>query len=394
MAKLHNAGLFLVLLLAVPSDARAAEEIAIAAIGPLTGGSAPMGVSMLNGIRLAVAEINDSGGILGRKIVLEERDDQARNEFGARIAKELTQDHPVVAAIGIVNTGVALAVLPYFEEACIPLIVSVSTGSVITKQFAPPEAAENYIFRTSASTSLEVVEIANAVIRLKASHVAIFTDATRYGQVGRDDLMAALAERGLKPVDTEKFNIGDTSMIEQLQRARAAQGDILLTYGIGPELAHIALDRTAMKWSVLIAGSWTLSMSNYLDAAGSAAEGSVMSQTFIQDGDTPRRERFIAAYLATFGGGRIPSPPSAAQSYDAMYLLATAISQAGTTDGAKIRAALEDLRKPVEGVLKTYDHPFSAKNHEAIVARDLIPAVVKDGRVVRISAASGPAERK
>lgn len=135
-------------------------------------------------------------------------------------------------------------------------------------------------------------------------------------------------------------------------------------------------------------------MSNYLDAAGSAAEGSVMSQTFIQDGDTPRRRQFIDAYAAAFGKGRIPSPPSAAQSYDAVYLLAAAINQAGSTEGTKIRAALEELGKPTQGVLKTYDHPFSPTDHEAIIAGDLIPAVVKDGQVVRLTDGGGLPGRK
>ena len=133
----------------------AADPIEIAVIGPFTGGSAPMGVSMLHGIRLAADEINRSGGVLGREIVLLERDDKANNEIGAAIASEVTEKHPVAAALGIVNTGVGLAAEPYFEGARIPLVISVSTGTILTTRFAPPEYRENYIFRMSANTALE-----------------------------------------------------------------------------------------------------------------------------------------------------------------------------------------------------------------------------------------------
>jgi branched-chain amino acid transport system substrate-binding protein len=66
-----------------------------------------------------------------------------------------------------------------------------------------------------------------------------------------------------------------------------------------------------------------------------------------------------------------------------MRVLAAAIRQAGSTNGAKIRMALEHLSKPVVGVVKTYNHPFDAANHEAIKAADVIFGVVKDGRVMR-----------
>ena len=87
----------------------AAEPIRIGVSGPFTGGSSPMGVSMRDGIRLAAAEINARGGILGRPIQLVERDDEARNERGAQIAQELINKQKIVAGLGIVS-GTALGV--------------------------------------------------------------------------------------------------------------------------------------------------------------------------------------------------------------------------------------------------------------------------------------------
>ena len=123
-----------------------AQTIKIGLSGPFTGGSSPMGESMRTGVRLAVEEINGIGGIHGKTIELIERDDQANNETGARIAEELTR-LKVVATIGVVNTGVGLASIDYYQKAKIPLMIAVSTGTVLTRKFAPPAAPENYIFR-------------------------------------------------------------------------------------------------------------------------------------------------------------------------------------------------------------------------------------------------------
>ena len=108
-----------------------------------------------------------------------------------------------------------------------------------------------------------------------------------------------------------------------------------------------------------------------------------MPQTFIQAPTTPKRQSFIISYLKTFNpkGGRIDSPVSAAQGYDSIYLLAAAIKQANSTEGPKIKAALEDLKAPVEGVVTTYNKPFTAKDHEAITANIPVFGEVKGGRV-------------
>jgi len=339
---------------------------------------------MLRGIEIAADEINEAGGVLGRKLVLVERDDQANNDRGAQIAEELAAKHAVDAAVGFVNTGVALAAIPYFEDARIPLILSVTTGSPLTQQFAQPEYAENYIFRVSCSTALEVQKIVEIVKARGYRKIAILADTTSYGQVGRQDLIRTLAADGIAPVSNEKFNIGDRDMTEQLARARESGADVVLTYGIGPELAAIANGRAKLGWAVPMIGSWTLSMSNFIDAAGPNGEGAIMPQTFIEQGDTPKRATFIRKFHAAYKVVRMNSPPSAAQGYDSLYLLAAAIKQAGAVDGPKIRVALDDLKGSIEGVVQVYDHPFSPANHEAVSAANVVYGIVKGGRVVKL----------
>ena len=364
-------------------SAMAAEPIKIGVAGPFTGGSSSMGVSMRDGVRLAADEINKSGGVLGRPILLVERDDEAKNERGVQIAQELINKEKVTATVGYINTGVALASQRFYQEAKIPVMNNVATGSLITHQFdAQPE---NYIFRNAAHDSIQAPMIVEeAITRRGFKKVAILADSTNYGQLGRADLEKALDLKGVKPVAVEKFNIKDVDMTAQLLKAKEAGAEAILTYGIGPELAQIANGMTKLGWKVPMVGSWTLSMANYIDNAGPGGEGARMPQTFVQEPTTPKRQSFIISYLKTFNpkNARIDSPVSAAQGYDSIYLLAAAIKQAGSTEGPKVKAALEDLKTPVEGVVTTYNKPFTKTDHEAITANIPVFGEVKGQRVV------------
>jgi branched-chain amino acid transport system substrate-binding protein len=369
--------------LSIAGIAAAADPIKIGVAGPFTGGSSSMGVSMRDGVRLATEEINKAGGVLGRKIQLVERDDEAKNERGVQIAQELISKEKVAATVGYINTGVALASQRFFQEAKIPVMNNVATGSLVTHQF--DDQPENYIFRNAAHDSIQAPMIVEeAISRRGYKKVAILADSTNYGQLGRADLETALQLKGVKAVAVEKFNIKDVDMTAQLLKAKEAGAEVVLTYAIGPELAQIANGMTKLGWKVPMIGSWTLSMANFIDNAGPGGEGARMPQTFVQEPTTPKRQAFIINYLKTFSpkNARIDSPVSAAQGYDSIYLLAAAIKQANSTDGPKIKAALEDLKAPVEGVVTTYSKPFTAKDHEAITANIPVFGEVKGQRVV------------
>ena len=356
-----------------------AQPIKVGLTGPFTGGSASMGVSMRDGVKLAVGEINKAGGIMGRPVVLVERDDEAKNEIGVQIAQELINKEQVVATLGFINTGVALASQRFYQEAEIPVLNNVATGTAITGQFKAP----NYLFRTAANDLIQSAMIANEAIKRQGFKApAILADSTNYGQLGREDLVRALTGLGVKTVAEEKFNSGDTDMTAQLLRAKQAGADVILTYAIGPELAQIANGMAKLGWKVPMIGSWTLSMATFIDNAGANGEGAMMPQTFIQTGNTAKRKVFIESYQAAYKVDRIPSPVSAAQGYDSVFLLKAAIEQAKSTDGAKIRAALENLQTKVDGVVTVYDRPYTATDHEAISNNIPVFGVVKGGRVV------------
>ncbi len=356
------------------------EPIRIGLSGPFTGGSAPMGESMRNGVRLAVEEINGIGGVNGRLIELIERDDQANNELGARIADELTR-MKVAATICIVNTGVGLASIDYYQKSKIPLMVAVSTGPALTRKFAPPASVGNFIFRVAPTLDLEARIIAADLKRRGLMRVALMTDVTPYGESGLQAFSEQARLSGLDVVAQLRFKIGETDMSSLLQRARTAGATAVVGWGIGPELAQIARGMHTMGWRVPLMGSWTLSMRNFIDAAGPTGEGALMPQTFIQDAGSTAKNSFLLAYRRSFKTDLIPSPMSAAQGYDGMHLLALAMRQAKSLDGDTLRQALESLEFRYQGVVTSYEKPFSTDDHDAITANMMVIGRVTAGRV-------------
>lgn len=373
------------LLFAAPAYA----QLKVGVYGPFTGGSAGMGVSMRNGAQLAAEEINKSGGILGQQVQLVMRDDEAKNERGAQIMQEFVDKEGVKAVLGPINTGVADSSTRYANEAKVPVLINASAGAKVNELF--PQYPENFVFRIAANDIVQTEMVVKEAIDVrKFKKPAILADDTNYGQGGRAKLESALKKRNVKPVYVGKFKIKDTDMTAQLQEARAAGADVLLVYGIGPELAAIATSRQRIGWTPDMIGGWTLSMAAFINNAGKNGNGATAPLTFIEgDLTNPRQKKFVEAYYKRFNEKPMSVAVAAAQGYDSLYLLKQAIEQAKSTDGDKIRQALENLQQPFDGITARYTRPFSDKNHEAVTAETVRMGVVKDGLVVPKAQAAG-----
>ena len=387
--------LIMTLLLSMAAThAFAADVIKIAITGPFTGGSAPMGASMRDGAKLAIAEINGAGGVkVGTRMMkfeVIERDDEAKNERGALIGQELASMKDLSGVIGSVNTGVVLAGDKHLQEKGITKIITPAAGSASMTQWSKAGVKELSIFRFAAHDGIQAAMVVEEAVNRKLYKVALLHDSTNYGASGRDDLLNQIKKQGnrLQVVATEKFNIGDKDMTAQLLRAKNAGAQAILIWGIGPELAAIANGMAKIGIKAPLIGGWTLSMSNFIDNAGKNGNGTMMPQTFIEEAITPKAKAFIQGYHKAYKVSRIPSPVSAAQGYDAVYIFAAAVKQAQSTDTHKIKEALENLRDPVKGVIATWQKPFSVWNpanedsHEAFRRDQVVMGMVRDGHVV------------
>jgi branched-chain amino acid transport system substrate-binding protein len=355
------------------------NTLKIGVIGPFSGASADFGVPMLNGIQMAVDEINAVGGYSGRKLEIVKKDDEAKPDVGLKASNELVAEK-VAAAIGFCNTGVAAKALDVFQANKLPLIIPCATGTPLTAKFP---AEESYIFRTSAKDAIQAPFVVEDIVKRGWNKVAIFADTSGYGEAGFQDVEKALAAKNIKPVYVARFALGVKDLNEELKAAKAAGANVIFSYTVGVENAVIAKGRQALGWKVPQVGAWPLSFPFFIDGAKEAAEGALMAQTFIAEPSNSHRAAFLTSYARKFKVNKIPVPMAAAQGYDAVYILLHSLFnvKGGNFNGPAIKTALENKIRTYYGVVATYEQPFSAKDKDATTQNMLVMGMVKNGAV-------------
>jgi branched-chain amino acid transport system substrate-binding protein len=366
------------LLSPLAASAQTAAPIKVGVIGPFSGPSSDFGQPMLNGVRLAVEEINAVGGYLGRPLELVVKDDRGDPDTGLRESQQLVRDG-VIATIGFCNTGVALKALDVFQKSQLPLIVPCSTGTPLTTTYPAPES---YIFRTSARDAIQAPFVVQDLVRRGWTRVAIFADTTGYGEAGLKDVEAALAAKNLKPVHVARFGLGVKDLKNELGAARAAGANVVFSYTVGPENAAIAIGRKELGWDVPQVGAWPLSFPFFIHGAPQASEGALMAQTFIAEPSNERRASFLANYARKFKQ-KMAVPMAAAQAYDTTYLLTYALFgiRNGQFGGPAVKAALENIPRTYYGVVATYERPFTLDDKDAVTDNMLVMGKVVKGAV-------------
>ena len=343
--------------------------IRIGLIFPLTGGSADMGNSARVGAEVAVREINEVGGYLGRPLELVVRDDKATPDVGLQHAKDLVQKEKVHATIGFCNTGVGLKAMPVFQENKHPLIVTCATGTAITSTYP---AKDSYIFRTSARDQLQTQFLVNEIVKRKLARVALLVDTSGYGDEGLKDLEAALNRAGLKPHAVLRFKVGVQNLEEEMRQLKASGADALIGWTVGPEEGVISAARAAVGWNVPQFGPWGLSHRSAFEVSQGRVEGALMVQTVLPNIFLERNSTFLRNYAKISREAPIGSMMSAAQTYDAVYLLLRAVFDSrGDTSGPALKRALENPSGTYRGVVTTYERAFSPTDHDAISANML-----------------------
>jgi branched-chain amino acid transport system substrate-binding protein len=342
------------------------------------GGAAEHGLSGRFGVEAAIEDINKGGGLLGRKVVLVNRDDQGQPPKSIQNMNELIDSEKVVAVIGPTNTGNALAWLHLPQQKKIPVISHVATGTDITKRYE--KEAKNYIFRVSMVDREQVaLLVAYAVKASKTRKIAMIGDSTGYGQGGIKDVSEILKLHGITPVANEKFQPKDTDMTSQLSKVKSSGADVLIVYALADANAHLMKSMEKMNFFPVTVGSWANLASPFVNIAGKKLAENLIFAASVTESSNERAKALNARILAK--ERNLPIFVTAAQGYDSMMLLAAAIKKAGSTNGEKVRDALEAI-DGVQGIIKTYNKPFSKTNHEGLGVADFRLAKWKDGRVV------------
>jgi branched-chain amino acid transport system substrate-binding protein len=353
------------------STSKDSGPIKIGVTAALSGPSGSLGQAVKQGVELKVDEINAKGGILGRQIQLVYRDHEAIPDKGVTNIRELIEREKVTAIVGETSSGVALAEAPIVNQAGVPWVVTVSTGTKVTE-------GSKSIYRVSLIDSHQTA-FAFEAAKAKYSKIAILSDTSGYGQGGRTDLLAAMEKAGIKPVADETYKVGDTDMTPQISKVKASGADVIINWGLGAEAAQIRRAMKQVGLDIPMIGSWGLSMPNYPKLAGPLADGTLVVQAF--SAEDPKAATFVAAYEKKFGTSTIEFPNGVANSYDGMGLLAAAIEKAGSTDKAKIVAALTEVE--YAGLIKNYSQPWKS-GAEALSADDMFLTRLQGGKFVKV----------
>jgi len=372
--------------LAIVSSLSAQEPIKIGHVAALSGGSAQSGEAITRGLSLAIEEINASGGVLGgRKIELLQRDDESVPPKGVVAARELISKEKVVALFGGIDSPVALATVPIVNKEKVPYMAVWAAGTGITRNGAEP----NFVFRVSAVDVLVDVKLLDyANKKFGSTKPGLLLVNNPWGASNEAGLLeAAKTNALLHIVGVEKFENADVDMTAQLTRLKEKGADTVIIVGNAAPGAQLMKSRERMGWTVPIVSHWGISGGRFPELAGPTAGDAHFVQTYSFFGKQGTvGERVLATlkkkYPQIKGPEDIFSPVGTANAYDAMHLLVKAIAQAGSTDGDKIRDALENLGGKYEGLIKTYDHPFSKTEHDALGPGDYIMVRYEGEKIV------------
>ncbi|HWI36960.1 MAG TPA: ABC transporter substrate-binding protein [Burkholderiales bacterium] len=378
--------LLISLALAAAIPAFAQEPIKIGLVTALSGQSARAGEAITRGLQVAIDEINAKGGLLnGRKLELLRRDDESIPAKGVIAARELYFKEKVAVLIGGLDSPVALAIVPIANENKMVFMDPWAAGTPITKN----GAKDNYVFRVSAVDELvdkAMLQYAQKVYKAQKPGMILVNNP--WGESNEKGLTAALNERKMKPAGIEKFEGNDVDVVPQLSRLKSAGTDVLFLVGnVGPSSQVVkSLDR--MGWMPPIVSHWGPAGGRFTELAGPSAKNVHFVQTYSFFGNqSPVGQKVLKALMAKYpdikGAGDVTPAVGVANAYDAMMLSALAIQNAGSTEGKKVRDGYYKIGK-YEGLIKTYNKPFTPQNHDALTENDYVWAQFIDNQILPV----------
>lgn len=369
------------LVTALPASAEDGP-IKIGLVAALSGQSAKSGEAITRGITLAMDKINAEGGVMGRPLELVSRDDESNPGKGLVAARELVQREGVAALIGGLDTPVSLAIVPFANEAKVPFMGPWAAGTPITKN----GAEENYVFRVSAVDEIVDEAITEYLVsKYGSKKPGMILINNPWGESNEKGLLKALEKRGMEHAGIEKFESNDVDVVPQLTRLKENGADgLFMVANVAPS-AQVVKSLDKMGWDVPVASHWGPAGGRFTELAGDSGEKVHFIQTFLFDSaEHPLYAKLTEKFPEVTSLADVTPATGIGNAYDATLLLAAAIEAAGSTEGPAIREAMYAI-SGVEGVIKTYDTPFTPDNHDALGPNDYIMSQFVKGEIIPIS---------
>ena len=352
--------------------AAVSNEIKIGANFELTGGVANFGKQTLNGIQMAVKEVNAAGGVLGgKKIVVVVADNKSEPaEATNAITKLITQDK-VVAVLGPVTSTNVLATVQVAQDNKIPVLTATGTNEKITVDNGK---VRPFAFRACFIDPFQGRVMANyAAKTVKAKTAVIYVDSSSdYSKGLSQSFEATFTQNGGKIVGKEAFLAKDQDFKATLTKIKAMNAEVVFIPAYYEEVGKIVKQARELGITNPLLGTDGWDDPKVVEIAGAAAlNNTFFSNHYSSQDKDPNVVKFVEAYKKEYN-----QEPSAlaALGYDSGLMIIDAIKRAGAADSVKIKDALEQTKNlQVSTGILTID-----SNHNPVKSAVVIE--MKDGK--------------
>jgi branched-chain amino acid transport system substrate-binding protein len=304
----------------------------IAIVGPVTGQYASFGGQMKNGGEMAVADINDAGGVLGKKLDLEVGDDACDPKQAVAVANQLSGDD-VVLVVGHYCSGSSIPASQVYADSNLVMISPASTNPAFTDDRPGPN-----IYRVCGRDDQQGVIAGNYLAKhFGDKNIAVIDDKTAYGKGLAEEVKKALNADGVQEVVNESYTAGEKDYSALVSKLKQADVDVLFIGGYHTEAGLILRQMRDQGMDTILMGGDALVTQEYWSITGPAGEGTLM--TFSPD---PRKNPGAAEVVARFKEKGVEPEGYVLYTYAAIQAWKQAAEKAGTTDAAAVVKALNE----------------------------------------------------
>ena len=304
-------------------DAKAADAVKIGFHAPLTGFAASDGKSSSEGAKLAVAQINEAGGVGGKMLELVIYDDQAKPAQAIPIANKLIGQDKVVVAVSGSYSGPTRSAAGVFQEAKIPYVSAYAIHPDITR-------AGDYVFRTSFLGEIQGRAGAKLIGEsLGKKKVVMITLQNDFGKSLAAGFKEANESYGVEIINEYEYSIKDRQFGSIVAKVKADQPEAIYASGYYFTAGPLVSQLRAAGIDVPIIGQEGYDSQKFIEIAGESAEGVIITTSLDRDSDVPETRQFIEEFEKRAG---FKTDMVAASSHTAIMVVAEAMKKAGTTD--------------------------------------------------------------
>ena len=350
-----------------------AQDVKFVGIFEMSGPGTTAGTNFKNGADLAIKEINEKGGILGRKIAITSSDTASNPTTAKALAQKAVDEQPYIL-LGPVFSGSVLSSMIVAQEAGLPQWIGGEAAN-ITQQGNP------FVFRTSFSQAQSMPKIANYIAGdLKAKSIAVAWVNNDFGKGGRDQIAKEMGSRNVKVVADLSTEPGQVDFSAVVTRAKQSNPDVLFVYLNEEESARLLRELKKQGWDMKknpVVGETTLIGQKVIELAGDAANGAQAHVGLTIDAPNPLLTAFAAKYEAAY---KAKSDHNGIKGYTGVYVIKAVTEKLGKFDRKAFAEAMKTAQvsaKDNPGVLMSV-----CFNKDGDLDRDSYLAVVKDGKQV------------